>query len=517
MGVPVTTLLSSANSGDILGLSEAEGFVKAALDGLTAHVAILDETGAIIHVNKAWQQFADVNGFSDPLYGIGTNYLVICERANTPDSKAVAAGIRQVMNHQRDEFYLEYPCHSPDERRWYVVRVTRFVWNNSVRLIVAHQNVTELKNVQLELQSSKRRLEAILDNLADGVVTFDRYGRIDTLNPAGAAIFGYDRQELVGQHIRCLIPALDEQPENNGLDKLLARLTTQGEEIVGRRKDGTLFPMYFAVNRLKIDNKPIYTGIIQDYTERKFLEAQLLEKERLNVALEKERELRDLKNRFISMMSHELRTPLGAIQLANSMLRNYSERMTDQEKRESYDTIDTQVERLAEMINDVTTISKTDFTGAEFTPEIIDVETYLRDIIEEIQLAYRMQCCIEFHGMNRRIEAPVDRKLLRRAITNLLTNAIKYSPEGAPIDIDLACDGEEAVIRVRDEGIGIPEEDVKRLFEPFHRASNVGSIQGTGLGLAITRQAVELHGGTISVDSQVGKGTTFTVRLPLAH
>jgi signal transduction histidine kinase len=113
------------------------------------------------------------------------------------------------------------------------------------------------------------------------------------------------------------------------------------------------------------------------------------------------------------------------------------------------------------------------------------------------------------------VEADVDVKLLRRAITNLLTNAIKYSPEGAPINVELACEGDTAIIRVSDQGIGIPEDDQRRLFEPFHRASNVGQIQGTGLGLAITRQAVERHGGSISVESQVGVGTTFSVRLPI--
>ncbi|HEX2908806.1 MAG TPA: HAMP domain-containing sensor histidine kinase [Phototrophicaceae bacterium] len=215
------------------------------------------------------------------------------------------------------------------------------------------------------------------------------------------------------------------------------------------------------------------------------------------------------------MMSHELRTPLSAIQLANSMLKSYGPRLSEAEKYESYEVIETQVEHLAEMINDVMTISKTDFTGAEFEPEIIDLETYCRDIIEEIQLAYRMECCIEFNGVNRRLEAPIDTKLLRRALTNLLTNAIKYSPEGSPIEISLTCDQAEGVIRVRDYGIGIPADDLEHLFEPFHRAANVGKIQGTGLGLAIAKQAVERHGGSLAVESRVGEGTVFTVRLPL--
>jgi signal transduction histidine kinase len=123
---------------------------------------------------------------------------------------------------------------------------------------------------------------------------------------------------------------------------------------------------------------------------------------------------------------------------------------------------------------------------------------------------------IEFSGVNRRVEARVDTKLLRRALTNLLTNAIKYSPEDKAIQVTLTLTDQcEAVIRVSDHGIGIPEEDIPRLFEPFHRAANVGKIHGTGLGLAIAKQAIELHGGRITVESAVGVGTTFTIYLPL--
>ncbi|NWG18418.1 MAG: PAS domain-containing sensor histidine kinase [Chloroflexi bacterium] len=509
------SLLGSASDADLPGLAEAESFVKAALDGLTAHIAILDETGTIIHVNHAWRSFADTNGYTDSRYGIGSNYLAVCDRAATPDAIAVAQGIRRVLARSLPQFDLEYPCHSPAERRWFVIQVTAFEWRNYRRVVVAHQNVTEIKSAQVELQNSKQRLETILDNLVDGIITFDRRGLIETINPAGAAIFGYQPSELIGQPIQCLMVELDQQHNERALMNFVEKIGRLGDEITGRRKDGTLFPIYFAVSQLRLDDKRLFTGVIQDFTERKYLEGQLLEKQRLDLALDNERELRDLKNRFLSMMSHELRTPLGAIRLANSMLKTYGDRMTEQEKRESYEVIETQTEHLAEMINDVMTISKSDFTGAEFNPETVDLETYCRDIIEEIQLAYRMTCCIGFSGTGRRVEAEVDVKLLRRAITNLLTNAIKYSPEAAPITVELACDGDEAVIRVSDQGIGIPEDDQRRLFEPFHRASNVGQIQGTGLGLAITRQAIERHGGSISVESQVGAGTTFIVRLPL--
>ena len=374
--------------------------------------------------------------------------------------------------------------------------------------------MTTMADTQRELEASKRLLAAILDNLVDGILTFNEKGAIQSVNRAGAYIFGYSANELVGQNIRILIPSLANDASQKQLKMLLKRVNRLGDELEGQRKDGSIFAMYFATSEVTVDHQKLYTAIIQDFTERKFMETQVRDKERLNIELEKERELRDVKNRFVSMMSHDLKTPLAAIRLANSMLRNYGDRSSPEEKAETYDTIDQQVEHLTELINDVMTISRQDFTGAELDRQIIDLETYCRDILEELQLAYRTKRSLIFSGTDRRIEAWIDVKLMRRALTNLLTNAIKYSPDGAPVHMELAYADCQAIIKIRDQGIGIPQQDLPRLFEPFNRASNVGNIQGTGLGLAIAKQSVELHGGTITVESAVGQGTTFTITLP---
>ncbi len=494
--------------------AEAEGFVKAALDALSAHIAILDENGVIVHVNQAWQGFAEQNGFQAAAHGIGQNYLEVCDRAApfSEDAAQVAQGIRSVRLRETEEFHTEYPCHSLQERRWFLVRVTRFSWAGQTRLIVAHHNITALKRSQIELQESKRWLEAILDNLVDGVMIFDRYGKIELLNRAGAYIFGYDQSAIIGQNVRQLFVGLDDEATDAELAAFLEQVSNLGDEMQGRRADRREFPMYFAVSEMQMDTRHVYTAIFQDFTERKFLEAEVWEKERLGFALEKERELRDLKNRFISMMSHDLKTPLAAIQLAASMLRNYSERFSAAEKKDAYDTIDQQVDYLTELINDVMQISRADFTGAELNLEVVDLETYCRDILEAVQATRRKG--LSFVGTERRIEARLDTKLMRRAITNLLTNAIKYSPENSPVTLELTYGDSRATIRVIDNGMGIPPADLPGLFEPFNRASNVGSIQGTGLGLAIAKQAVDLHGGSISVESSLGQGTSFTIILP---
>jgi len=240
---------------------EAESFLKRALDALTEHIAILDDRGRIIHVNAAWKRFAEQNNYRAPEYGIGVNYLEVCDKSASydPDSALVAKGIRDVMLRKRDDYYLEYPCHSPTEKRWYVVRATYFEWYGHVRVIVAHHNITEIKEVQVELRESKRRLEAILENLVDGIITFDDGGWIESLNQAGGVIFGYQPVELIGQHLRLLIPELDER-QNGSMRSFASRLGNLGDEMEGRRKDGTTFPMYFAINRDVLCHQPAGTG-----------------------------------------------------------------------------------------------------------------------------------------------------------------------------------------------------------------------------------------------------------------
>jgi len=493
---------------------EVENFVQSALDALAAHIAILNREGEIIAVNRAWRDFADGNGFKDPTYGIGSNYLSVCDASSnlrSKDAPLVATGIRDVIYRRAEEFELEYPCHSPIEKRWFVVRVSRFEWAGELRLVVAHQNVSELKQVQIELATSKSRIEGVLNNINNGIITINPRGYVESANPAAARIYRCQMADMLGSHLSDWIdePFLGQKT----LKKLNGEM---GHEIMGRRHDGTTFPIYFSLNELKLDDGTIYTGIIQDITFRKQMEAEMIEKQKMAIELEKERELRELKNRFLSMMSHELRTPLASIQLSYDMLKQYSDKATEEEKQQYLDNIRVQVGHLSEMVADVVTLSKSESEGLGFEPEDADLITYCRNVIEEFQLTYHKTHHIEFECEEAVIIAALDRRLLRRSLTNLISNAIKYSPNGGRVLFRLYVEDQRAFIQVKDSGIGIPEDDVVRLFQPFHRASNVDQFAGTGLGLAIAKQVVESHGGKIHVESQVGQGTTFTFWLPLS-
>jgi len=491
---------------------EAERFIQAALDALSSHIAILDQKGCILGVNASWREYAQINGFEMSRYGVGTSYLKVCDEATlykSTDAALVAGGIRDIVDGHLTEFEMEYPCHSPLQRLWFVIRVSRFEWQNNIRLIVAHQNVTELKQAQIELSASKQRMESVLVNINNGILTLNTYGQIETANPAAARIFDYDLDEMTGLFIGQLLEEFHGQSLRDFNDEA-------GHELTGIRKDGSVFPLYLAFSTLRLDDAVMYTCIIKDITLRKQAEADRLEREKLIVALEKERELRELKNRFLSMMSHELRTPLASISLSYDMLKKYGAVSTPEEKGQALDNIRLQVDYLTDMMSDVMTLSRSEAEGLQAMLEDADIVTFCRDIIEEFQFNYRTHQ-LEFESREKNLRAAVDRKLLRRAITNLLINAMKYSPHETLVLLGLARDDQDGfVITVKDCGIGIPEDDQPRLFEPFHRARNVNNIPGTGLGLPITKQAVELHGGDIRFETG-SMGTTFMLHLPINH
>jgi signal transduction histidine kinase len=246
---------------------------------------------------------------------------------------------------------------------------------------------------------------------------------------------------------------------------------------------------------------------LREAAQRQLREIELMR------ALEHERELRTLKTRFVSMVSHEFRTPLATILSSTEFIKNYGAQSSPEKRAKHFDRIQSSVANMTRLLEEVLLIGRTEAGRLEFNPQPIDIEVFCRDVLDELQ-ATTAQHTLRFTRRGDGATAEVDEKLMRLALTNLLTNAIKYSPQGGDILVLLVCESQYFTISVKDSGLGIPEEDQPRLFEAFQRASNTGKITGTGLGLYITKMAVELHGGNITFTSQVGAGTTFIVRLP---
>lgn len=236
----------------------------------------------------------------------------------------------------------------------------------------------------------------------------------------------------------------------------------------------------------------------------------------IHQAFLKEKELSELKSRFVSVVSHEFRNPLSTILFSTELLERYDEQLTS-EKRVAYlSRIRNSVNRMNQLLTDVLTIGEVEAGSLQFNPISLDVEQFCTDLIEEFCFRSESEHTIQFSsaGTGSNPSPYLDEKLLRHILSNLLSNAIKYSPNGGCIRLNVYYEPEQVIFQIHDQGIGIPESDQPRLFSSFHRANNVNKIPGTGLGLSIVKQCVDLHCGSISVDSEIGIGTTFTVSLP---
>jgi signal transduction histidine kinase len=202
------------------------------------------------------------------------------------------------------------------------------------------------------------------------------------------------------------------------------------------------------------------------------------------------------------------------IQSGIDIVDQYGDRLSALQKRDRFHQMRASVTHMVDLLNDILTIGKIEAGKLEFDPEPLDLVQTCEDILSEVQMSIGSAHKFDFTVTGVCEMQMMDSKLIRHILTNLLSNATKYSPDGSTVTIELGCDDGQIVLRVQDQGIGIPVEDQPRLFEAFHRAQNVGPVHGTGLGLAIVKQAVDLHRGTIVFESGVGVGTTFTVTLP---
>jgi PAS domain S-box-containing protein len=249
-------------------------------------------------------------------------------------------------------------------------------------------------------------------------------------------------------------------------------------------------------------------GINMDITSRKESE------ETLRSALEKERELGELKTRFVSMTSHEFRTPLATILATTETLTIYRNRMDETQIDARLDKIRQQVNHLKLMMDDVLQLARIQAERMPFNPKEDDLDGLCHEIIEEYHSQQANRGRINYTPAQTHLTAYFDRQLMRQAIGNLVSNALKYSANDQLVFVTLEVEDEQIKLSVKDNGIGIPQKDLAHMYDPFHRAGNVGVISGTGLGLPITKRAVEMHGGEISVMSETDKGTTFVITMP---
>jgi signal transduction histidine kinase len=234
----------------------------------------------------------------------------------------------------------------------------------------------------------------------------------------------------------------------------------------------------------------------------------------LRVEQAKQKELGELKSRFVAMTSHEFRTPLSVIVSSSELLQAYAQRWSLPKQHEHFQRIEQAAARMTRMLDDILSIGRHEAGLLRFEPQELQIDSFCTELVEALGAASGREQRIVYHGPAGAEQVVADPILLRHMLENLLVNALKYSPDASEVEFAVAREEEVLRFDVCDQGIGISEEDQQHLFETFHRGKNVGAISGTGLGLSIVRGAVELHGGNITVQSSLGRGTQFTVRIP---
>jgi two-component system sensor kinase FixL len=410
------------------------------------------------------------------------------------------------------------------------------------------------------------RLKAIFDAAVDGIIIINNRGKIEEVNEAACKLFQYEPGEMIGQNVSILMP-MEHRINHDGYIKNyhqtgVAKIIGIGREVNGRRKTGEEFPFWLAVIEVKLHDRIIYTGFVHDLSEIKQAEKRLkllneeLEKKvvertyelenvvnqllALNQQLEdeiankikaqeqlkereaaleeslvKERELGELKSRFVSMASHEFRTPLSTILSSVSLIGKYTTTEQQVNRDKHINKVKSSVSHLTNILNDFLSMNKLEEGKIQAGSEDISIEELFNDVTEELKTLLKGNQQLNTTSICSQKNIRSDGKILKNILINLISNAIKYTDEQGVIECRLTTSNQELMIAVKDNGIGIPEEDQKHLFDRFFRASNATNIEGTGLGLNIVKKYIEMLHGEIKFNSRVYEGTEFIVRLPI--
>lgn len=416
-----------------------------------------------------------------------------------------------------------------------------------------------------DYQDAVIRLQAIFDDAVDGIIIIDSRGIIEEVNKSACVLFGYNEDELVKKSINMLMPQKEAVRHDGYLHNYqqsrIPKIIGIGREVTGKRKSGEEFPFWLAVNEVRLNDRTIYTGFIHDLSEIKNAERRLqmlneeLEKkviartyelenvvnqllalnkqleEEINIKikiqqqlkdreaeLEKslllERELGELKSRFVSMASHEFRTPLSTVLSSVSLIGRYTESDQQANREKHINRVKSTVAHLTAILNDFLSMNKLEEGRIQTIFEDFDPIELFHEVIEEMKTILKPnQQLINLHSTNGMLVRS-DRKIIKNTLINLISNAIKYSKEDGKINCNINVNEKVLDFSVSDEGIGIPDEDQKHLFDRFFRASNVTNIEGTGLGLNIVKKYLEMLDGEISFVSKLYIGTTFNVSIP---
>ncbi|MGA7720565.1 MAG: PAS domain S-box protein [Ignavibacteriaceae bacterium] len=377
-------------------------------------------------------------------------------------------------------------------------------------LIKYREHLEELVEEKTE-QISKQNIffRTLLDTIPNPIYVEDSNFRLAEVNKAYEEFTGMMRSYILGKTIFDIAPIETSNFPNQDDEKNKTNSYTTSYEAYARTKDKGKVPVMVYKSSFGLPGKKPEgtTAMIIDVTNQKKMEKITLD------ALNKERELNEMKTNFISIASHEFRTPLTTILSSAELLEKYYKKWEENKIKSHYKKIKLSVQNMIEILDDVLTLSRSDRGKINFNPSTLNLREFSAEIVDQVKLQALPGQNIIYEYKLPYEDISADPKLLNHILSNLLTNAVKFSPSGGDIVLSVEDENDFIKFTIKDSGIGIPAEDISKLFEPFFRAQNSAGIKGTGLGLSIVKRYVELHNGEISLESEPGKGTMFFVKI----
>ena len=390
------------------------------------------------------------------------------------------------------------------------------------------------RQTAIELANLRHQHQLILNSVGEGVYGLDLQGNVTFVNPAAAKIIGWEIEDLIGKSMHAVLhhSKSDGTPYPREQCPIYAAFKDgtvhRIESEVFWRKDGSSFPVEYISTPMHDEKCQLVGSVVtfRDITQRKLSESIL---QRANEELEQRveertselsqannrlKQLNEIRSRFVSMVCHEFRNPLNNIAVSVSSLKRYDRQLSATQKTEYLSDVESNIERMTQMIDELLVIGKIEVQGINLIPVRLNLVNFCQELVAEFERTY-LTSQIQFKSDRTFFEAEIDCRLLRSILTNVLANAVRYSRSNSLVEFRLFSNSNYVIFTIEDCGIGIPNEDIANIFEPFHRGKNVSNIPGTGLGLNIVQRFVNLLNGKIDLTSQVNSGTRISIQIPL--
>ena len=461
-------------------------------------IYLIDRDYNILECNKA---FGEIVGDA-PENLIGKKAYTIIHGEKSPPPHCISCSAIDKKRTVKGEFW------EPHLRKYVYTTSDPVISEGEIDFSInTLRDITEEKKYEKALKKSEEKFRTYIENAPIGIFLANERGKFLDANPEGLQLLNYTMDELLSYSI----PDIVSKDEQDNVTHSFQSLQDNGNSFHETKlltNKGESFDVF--VNAVKLDEDR-YLAFVLDISDRKKAE------ENIYKSLEREKELSEMKTRFISMVSHEFRTPLANIYSNAQLLDRFEEKWNKEKKARSLDRILNSVKVLNSMLDDVSLFGKKQSGKLKFTPTPVDFDSYIRSLIDETLTNFNTKRHVRFEKDDNVGTIHTDKFLLHHIVTNLLSNALKYSFKETEVLLKIDKSDKEWInLTIQDHGKGIPEKELNKIFEPFYRASNIDNVSGTGLGMAIIKHCTDLLSGTLHIDSEIGIGTTVSINIPVS-